>query len=339
MMPRPRYRRLPPAERRRRLAARLPYAGMLLALLAGISLALLVGKPVESALPGLLAWIFGAALCLWSLPPAVGWPRARRASAACLLTLPPLVDATLFGESRSALLSLICLAAALALARGWRFLSAGRFRLPLALAALALLGAFAAFRPAAIPGFPVRAPRRALSAANGWRLLDTHDRRRVRDTRPALANPALRPVTFRRTGEALAFGYLLFLLALIWKRPTRYILFLAAAMAAFALFLLPTRAESRDLFPAVALLAALAPLAPFPRRLFIGLCATATLSLFPLPEWFAALLSLANVGLFLWGTAALWRASRAPALFDNPFDWLDIPRADALIESATRAEQ
>lgn len=292
-------------------------------------------------LPGLLAWVASAYALLRVLPAQVGWPRARAATACVLLAAPLFISAALRGQW-DALLGLAALGVLLAVTREKLFLAS------------ILLGFGAAFEARALLLVPLLLVYGIRKFGLGKLIV------------PALAGLATilvlaAPIALAGRLDALTriylgasplgrhgFWHLLALGAFVgivtwtlWKRPTRYLLFLAAALTMLATILLPTRAPERDLLPAVALLAALAPLGVGPRNLFVGLCVTGTLGqllalLVPGNALFTSALFVADLMLLLYGMWALLRAEEAPVLFENPFDWPDARRAARTVASVTR---
>ncbi len=88
----------------------------------------------------------------------------------------------------------------------------------------------------------------------------------------------LGPLTYKHLGILAFAAYTLFLMACLWRRPSRRLLVLAAAMSVFAFFLLPTQMHERYSAPAAALLALIAPLSPRLFALFVGISVTAALN-------------------------------------------------------------
>jgi hypothetical protein len=190
-------------------------------------------------------------------------------------------------------------------------------------------------------------PFRTVEAYNGWYLLDRFDifvrgmaaRDARLDTRAALG-----PVTFHHLGLAAFAAYTAFLLALLWRRPSRTALAWTLAVQFFAFFMLPTQMHQRYLLPAAVLATVLAPLSPRGRILCVGLAAAATLNqgldlgravlepaltVDPLavadpPAWRSAIriaasaVAAANVFLFAWVTAVLARETAAETPLDAP---------------------
>jgi len=190
-------------------------------------------------------------------------------------------------------------------------------------------------------------PFRTGEAYNGWYLLDRYDTS-VRGLPAPLARrddrPALGPLTFRHLGLAALAAYSFFLLAALWRRCTPYTLLWSTALQLFAFFMLPTQVHQRYVVPAAAVLALLAPLSPRGLVLFAGLTLTAALNqgldlLRALP-WTsplegaltgfgmqvdvgtikdaAALVAAANVGLFVWATAAFLNEAVLPRRGPEP---------------------
>jgi hypothetical protein len=206
-----------------------------------------------------------------------------------------------------------------------------------ALAALSLvalphvLGGGARAMMASYFGAADNVPIRSSTAYNGWFLLDRFDDD-VRDLPPLRlesfsdATPVLGPLTYKHLGILAFTAYVLFLMATVWRRPSRHILVLAAALSVFGFFLLLTQMHERYSVPAAALLALAAPLSPRVYALFVGVSATAALNqiLVQLGTNLAAagrlnqfthesiqvigsLTALANIVLFFRGTRLLWQ--------------------------------
>jgi hypothetical protein len=186
-------------------------------------------------------------------------------------------------------------------------------------------------------------PYRTGEAYNSWYLLDRHDMD-VRGIPGPVARrddrPVIRGVTFRHLGLAAFAAYSLFVMTLVWRRPSAHVLLWATGMELFAFFMLPTQVHQRYVVAAVAVLALVAPLSTRGLLLFVGVSLTATLNqgldlLRALP-WSsplegallrpevplsthaikdaAAVVSAFNVALFFWATTAFWReAGAAPA--------------------------
>jgi hypothetical protein len=178
--------------------------------------------------------------------------------------------------------------------------------------------------------------RRTMEAYNVWYLLDRAESRWGprppaevrRDDRPALG-----PLTYRDLGLGAFAAYVCLACAMVWRRPEREALVLGAAMSLFAFFMLPTQIHGRYLTAAVPVLAAVAARSRAARVLFVALSATAAggqlveLWRSILEHWHrldpayfadiraqrglvrgaAVLLGVANVALFVWGTAAVRR--------------------------------
>ena len=177
-----------------------------------------------------------------------------------------------------------------------------------------------------------------MTAFNLWYVMDGIDItvRRVpseearRDNRPAVG-----PVSFKKLGLAMVAADLLLIAAVLYRRPSRQLLPLAAAMGVFAFFMLATQMHGRYVIPAVALLAICWETIPASRWIWIALTITATLnpgitllrdnvrfSRGSLPSWLdhltlaaAAVIAVANVLIFLGAHGVYLRsASRlAPA--------------------------
>ena len=180
-------------------------------------------------------------------------------------------------------------------------------------------------------------PFRTVEAYNGWYLLDRFDifvrgmpsREARLDTRAAFGGA----VTFHHLGLGLIAVYTAFLLALLWRRPTRAALAWTLVAQCFAFFMLPTQMHQRYILPAAVLAALLVPLSRRGVVLFAILAATATLNqgldlgravleqslvvdpaaVADPPRWRAAIriaatvVAVVNVGAFCWMTAVLPR--------------------------------
>ncbi|MDB5098152.1 MAG: integral rane protein-like protein [Cyanobacteria bacterium RYN_339] len=166
------------------------------------------------------------------------------------------------------------------------------------------------------------------NAFNGWFLVDLPFRWSGRGLADAIALAG--PLTPKWLGLAGLAGYAAVVLARLWRQPTPTQLKLAAALLAFAFFMLPTQIHERYLVPAVGLWALAADELPPARPIFWGLCITASLNqllvlgfdpggLYPsLPRHLilacGAVLALANLALFALATRlAFATPSEAPA--------------------------
>lgn len=168
-------------------------------------------------------------------------------------------------------------------------------------------------------------PALTMNAGNVWqpvRLVNLYVRHQPAEIANSDAVRWLGPVTPKRVGLALFGGYTLAILAGLWRRPDGPTLARAAALSAFAFFMLPTQMHERYLVPAAALFAVTAGFDRNDRRLYVGVALSAAAhlavqqyheSVFPaarlhrvnrlLLDGPLLLLSIADVALFAWATA------------------------------------
>jgi len=124
---------------------------------------------------------------------------------------------------------------------------------------------------------------RSLNAMNFWGALNIYDTdiRKPPFTGDYINQDTLHAfgsITFQQIGLFMLAVNTLFLLFLLWRRPTRDRLFFTSAMGAYGLFILATQMHERYVVPAAALLALVGL---FSRRrlvLYIGACFTASMN-------------------------------------------------------------
>ena len=331
-------------------------------------------------IPSLLACAMGVPLCRRGLRGLTGPAYARAAAAAYGLSLPLWFNAAVWGQCDALLsLALTAAAVALlrdrpgwcGVALGWAlslklqavvivpavavyWLARGRWRsagitawaalsawavlaLPFLLAGarLSILGAYVGS-----VGFY---PWCAMGAMNGWYVFeDVLGRAHGASYGSHILDAGLlwNALSYKALGLLMFGGYLLFLLAGLWRRPTRYGLVLACALSVFAFFMLPTEMHERYIVPAVALLALIAPATRSARRLFNAMSVMALIdqalqlrlnsgvgqdqvqtvitwmTQYGALDEFGALI---NIGLLVWATGLFWQeVAAAPAGAGDP---------------------
>jgi hypothetical protein len=325
-------------------------------------------------LPAILAWLALVPLCLTGLREPFGPHEARLAAVCSAISLPLWINAALWGQWDAlvtlfvaatviALLNerplLAGLSLGLALATkllavmalpivgvwAWRRFGPRRTLLSGVAGALVVV-ALAVPHMAAGAGRQVTAaytaavgayPLRTAHAYNGWYLLDrfdVHVRGMLFPEDRLDSQPAVGRLSFRDLGLIGLAGYTLFLMLVVWRRPTPDALVVGVALAFFAFFMLPTESRERYIVHASAFIALAVGRSRRAAVLFLGLAATATLNqgleltravldhartadaglaahLGPgaacaLPRGIAPMVALANVMLFV-GATVSWR--------------------------------
>jgi Gpi18-like mannosyltransferase len=324
----------------------------------------------------MLAYLAGGPVVWWVLRRRCGETAARTAAVLFVTSLPLFINAAAWGQFDALLSAEIVVALAallagrpvlagvalglalatkvlavivippvavwIALRHGLRSLAKSLSAAVLVVAALAAPYAVAGARRGVVASYTGAVnyyPQRTIEAYNGWYLLDRFDifvrglpaREARSDSRPAIG-----PVTFRQLGLAAYAIYLVFVLALLIRRPEPDMLVLGSALALFGFFMLPTQMHQRYIVPAAAVLTLAGGARPA-LVLLAGLTVTASLNqALDLarayvdhaagtdPDWMrdpghyrgliraaASMVAVAHVVLFAWGTVAYARLARA----------------------------